>query len=89
MRDIPTTPKEAAMSEAKNTFFVRPQTVWVVTHAHRDGVGAGVETVGQFDSHDRAVKVAQALRDATPGSTLEAEEQGFAGPLHWRSATAP
>ena len=90
MRDIPTTPKEAAVSEAKNTFFVGSKTVYFVTHAHSDGNSAGVETVGEFSSRDRALQVAQALRDATPGATVDAgEEQGAAGPLHWRSATSP
>lgn len=60
MRDISTTPQEAAMSQAK------------------------------FDSRDRALMIAQALCFATPGATADAEEQqGAAGPLHWRSATAP
>ncbi|MFY4004918.1 hypothetical protein [Achromobacter denitrificans] len=80
---------EGAMSEAKNTFFVRPKTVYVVTHAHSGESEAGVETVGEFDSHDQALKVAQALRDATPGATVDAVEQGAVGPLHWRTATAP
>ncbi|MDX3877629.1 hypothetical protein ACOTCJ_11725 [Achromobacter xylosoxidans] len=71
MRDIPTTPKEAAVSEAKNVFVVGPKTVYVVTHMRSDLDSGSVETVGQFDSHDRALKIAQALRDATPGATVE------------------
>jgi len=77
------------MSDTKHTFSVTPKTVYVVTHAQSGECEGGVETVGEFDSHERAVIVAQALRDATPGATLEAVEQGNAGPLHWRSATAP
>ncbi len=59
------------MSEAKNVFVVGPKTVYVVTHMRSDVDSGSVETVGEFDSHDRALKVAQALRDATPGATVE------------------
>lgn len=89
MRETPITPQEAAMSEAKNVFVVRPKTVYVVTNMRSDEDSGSVETVGEFDSRDRAMKVAQALRDATPGATLDAEEQGAAGPLHWRTAISP
>ncbi|MGE8629476.1 hypothetical protein [Achromobacter denitrificans] len=76
MRDNPT-PQEAAMSETRNTFIVGRKTVYVVTHAHSGGFSAGIETVGQFDSHDRALKIAQALRDATPGATVDDDGAGF------------
>lgn len=63
------------MSEAKNIFIVSPKTVYVVTHAYSEDRSAGIETVGQFDSHDRALKIAQALRDATPGATVEVRSE--------------
>lgn len=64
------------MSDTKHTFSVTPKTVYVVTHAHSGECEGGVETVGEFDSHDRALKVAQALREATPDATVER----FGGP---------
>lgn len=65
------------MSEAKNVFVVGPKTVYVVTHMRSDVDSGSVETVGEFDSHDRALKVAQALRDATPGATVDDDGAGF------------
>lgn len=65
------------MSEAKNVFVVGPKTVYVVTHMRSDLDSGSVETVGQFDSHDRALKIAQALSDATPGATVDDEVADF------------
>lgn len=60
------------MSEVENTFHVRPKTVYIVTHSHSGENQAGVKTVGEFASHDRAMRIARALRDATPGAALDA-----------------
>lgn len=85
----PANPTESAMSEAKNIFVVSPKTVYVVTNMRSDEESRSVETVGEFDSYARALKVAQALRDATPGAMLDAVGQGAVGPLHWRTAIVP
>ena len=71
------TAEDGAMSEVKNTFFVRPKTVYVVTHAHSGENEAGVETVGEFDSRNRALMIAQALCFATPGAMVDDEGAEF------------
>lgn len=59
------------MSDAKNTFFVRPKTVWVIGHATSDEDGGSAGSIAEVESEARAVMLAQALVKATPGATLD------------------
>ena len=64
------TTQNAAPAES-NTFTLSAKTVYVLTHFRSDEASAGVETLAEFESLDKAERVAKALHAATPGSELK------------------